>query len=101
MAAAGHGLAHRVRLLLDHGADPDGTGSRHPIYKGRTPIEEAAASGYPEIVAMLEAAGARSALDDVQTFLAAATAGDRETVRRCAPATRRSSSARSPGSRGS
>jgi ankyrin repeat protein len=34
----------------------------------------------PVIVAMLEAAGARSALDDVQAFLAAGTAGDRETV---------------------
>jgi hypothetical protein len=80
MAAAGQGLGHRVRLLIDHGAAPDGTGSRHPIYEGRTPIEEAALSGNPEIVAMLEVAGARSALDEVQTFLAAATAGDRETV---------------------
>ncbi len=80
MAAAGHGRAHRVRLLLDHGADPDGTGSRHPTYEGRSPIEEAAVSGDQEIVAMLEVAGARSALDDVQAFLAAATAGDRERV---------------------
>ncbi len=80
MAAAGHGLAHRVRLLLHHGADPDGTGSRHPIYEGRSPIEEAAVSGHPEIVAMLQVAGARAPLDDVQAFLAAATAGDRETV---------------------
>jgi Ankyrin repeats (3 copies) len=80
MAAAGNGRAHRVRLLLDHGADPDGTGSHHPIYEGRTPIEEAAVSGNPEIVAMLQVAGARSALDDVQAFVAAATAGERETV---------------------
>jgi ankyrin repeat protein len=80
MAAVGHGRAQRVRLLLDHGADPDGTGSRHPIYEGRSPIEEAALSGNPEIVAMLEVAGAHCALDDVQAFVAAATAGDRETV---------------------
>jgi ankyrin repeat protein len=80
MAAAAHGRAHRVRLLLDHGADPDGAGSRHPIYEGRSPIEEAAVSGNPEIVAMLEVAGARLALDDVQALLAAATAGDREAV---------------------
>jgi hypothetical protein len=81
MAAAAHGRAHRVRLLLDHGADPDGTGSRHPIYEGRSPTEVAAMYGYGEIVAMLELAGARSGLDDVQAFLAAATAGDRETVK--------------------
>jgi hypothetical protein len=80
MAAAGNGVAHRVRLLLDHGADPDGRGSRHPIYEGRSPIEEAAAAGNVEIVALLEVAGARSALDDVQAFVAAATAGDRETA---------------------
>lgn len=80
MAAAGDGLAHRVRRLLDHGADPDGMGSHHPIYEGRTPTEQAAVSGYPEIVAMLNVAGARAALDDIQAFLAAATAGDRETV---------------------
>jgi hypothetical protein len=36
--------------------------------------------GHREIVAMLEGAGASSTPDDVQTFLAAATAGDRETV---------------------
>jgi hypothetical protein len=80
MGAADQGLTHRVRLLLDHGADADGTGSRHPIYEGRLPIEVAAASGNLEVVAMLEVAGARLALDDVQSFVAAATAGDRETV---------------------
>lgn len=80
MAAAANGLAHRLRRLLDHGADPDGTGSRHPIYAGRTPMQEAARNGHPEIVAMLEAAGARSTLDDIQAVIAAATAGDRDTV---------------------
>lgn len=80
MAAAGQGFAHRVRRLLDHGVDPDGRDSRHPIYEGRTPVEEAAVSGNPEIVTMLEIAGARSTLDDVQAFVAAATAGDRETT---------------------
>jgi ankyrin repeat protein len=80
MAAAGNGLQRRVRLLLDHGADPDGMGSRHPIYEGRSPIEEAALGGDLQIVAILQRAGARRALDEVQAFLAAATAGDRETV---------------------
>jgi hypothetical protein len=80
MAAAGNGLPHRVRLLLNHGADPDGRGTRHPIYQGRTPIEEAAVSGNIEIVAILQAAGARSVLDDLHAFVAAATAGDRAMV---------------------
>jgi Ankyrin repeats (3 copies) len=80
MAAVGHGFVHRVQRLLDHGVDPDGTGSRHRIYEGRTPIEEAAVSGSPKIVAMLEAAEAHSTLDDVQAFVAAATAGDRATA---------------------
>jgi Ankyrin repeats (3 copies) len=76
-AAAGRGFAHRARLLLDHGADPNGYGTSHPVYHGRTPLEEAALHGYPEVVAMLEQAGARNSLDDVDVFVCAATAGDR------------------------
>jgi ankyrin repeat protein len=76
-AAAGHGFAHRVRLLLDHGADPNGYGTRHPIYHGRSALEEAALHGYPEIVEMLERAGARNHLDATERFLCAVTAGDR------------------------
>ena len=76
-AAAGNGFTHRVRVLLDHGADPNGYGTRHPVYHGRSALEEAALHGYPEIVAMLEQAGARNDLDDTDRFLCAATAGDR------------------------
>ncbi|MDQ6806764.1 MAG: ankyrin repeat domain-containing protein [Actinomycetota bacterium] len=76
IAAAHHGLANRVRLLLAHGVDPE-IGARHPIYEGRTPAQEAAMWGYPEIVELLEDAGARSGLDEVDTFLAASMTGDR------------------------
>ncbi|MGH2894267.1 MAG: ankyrin repeat domain-containing protein, partial [Solirubrobacteraceae bacterium] len=76
-AAAGHGFAHRARLLLDHGVDPNAYGTRHPIYHGRSALQEAALHGHPEIVAMLERAGARNELDDVDVFLCATTAGDR------------------------
>ena len=76
-AAAGNGFTHRVRVVLDHGADPNGYGTRHPVYHGRSALEEAALHGYPEIVAMLEQAGARNDLDDTDRFLCAATAGDR------------------------
>jgi Ankyrin repeat len=76
-AAASHGFAHRAGLLLEHGVDPDDLGTRHPIYHGRSALEEAALHGYPEIVTMLEQAGARNDLDDVDMFVCAATAGDR------------------------
>ncbi|HTU96220.1 MAG TPA: ankyrin repeat domain-containing protein [Solirubrobacteraceae bacterium] len=79
-AAASNGFAHRVRLLLDHGADPNGHGTRHPIYHGRSALEEAALHGHDEIVAVLEAAGARDSLDAADRFICAATAGDRAGV---------------------
>ncbi len=76
-AAAARGSAHRARLLLDRGADPDGHGTRHRIYHGRAALEEAAIQGHVEIVAMLREAGARSALDDTDVLVCVATAGDR------------------------
>jgi ankyrin repeat protein len=79
-AAAGNGFARRVALLLEHGVDPDGLGTRHPVYHGRSALQEAALHGHPEIVAMLQRAGARHDLDDVEVFLCAATAGDRTRV---------------------
>ncbi len=80
MAAAGHGFTGRVRALLSWGADPDGRGSRHPIYQGRSPAQEAALSGHMEIVSLLVDAGADWEHDQVDSLLAAATAGDREAV---------------------
>ncbi|MGZ4165930.1 MAG: ankyrin repeat domain-containing protein [Solirubrobacteraceae bacterium] len=76
-AAASAGLTRRVGLLLDRGVDPNGYGTCHPIYEGRSPLREAALCGHPEIVTLLEHAGARSDLDDVDVFVCAATAGDR------------------------
>ena len=87
-AAVGHGYAHRTRLLLDHGADPNGYGTRHRVYHGRSPLQEAALHGHPDIVAMLEEAGARNDLDEVDVFVCLATAGDRtrtEELRRADP----------------
>ncbi|HEY1565853.1 MAG TPA: ankyrin repeat domain-containing protein [Solirubrobacteraceae bacterium] len=98
-AAAGKGFAHRTRLLLDHGAAPNGYGTRHPIYQGRGALEEAALFGHPEIVAMLEAAGARNELDQTDVFICAATAGDRsraEELLRGDPSLRERAIARRP-----
>jgi hypothetical protein len=82
MAAAAHGLTDRVRRLLARGVDPDGRGSRHPIYRGRSPVQEAALSGQMEVVSLLLDAGASWEHDAVDELVAAAMAGDRDTVSR-------------------
>ncbi len=76
IAAAHHGFTDRVRLLLGHGVDPDGLGTRHPIYAGRSPSQEAVLWGYPQVLELLTAAGASPGLDEVDMFLAAAMQGD-------------------------
>lgn len=50
--AADHGFTERVRLLLDHGVDPQNRGY-HPIYGDRSALDLAAAAGHDDIVAML------------------------------------------------
>jgi ankyrin repeat protein len=50
-----------VRLLLDHGADPDGAGGNANRF---TPLMQAATSGNPRSVDMLLRAGARPELRD-------------------------------------
>jgi len=82
MAAACHGLSDRVRRLLARGVDPEGRGSRHPIYQGRSPVQEAALSGHMEVVSLLVGAGAFWEHDAVDELLAAAMAGDRDAVGR-------------------
>jgi hypothetical protein len=82
MAAADRGFVDRVRLLLGRGVDPEGRGSRHPIYEGRSPVQQAALWGHVEVVSMLVDAGASSERDDVDTLLMMAMAGDRDAVGR-------------------
>ncbi|MHB8695049.1 MAG: ankyrin repeat domain-containing protein [Solirubrobacteraceae bacterium] len=76
-AAAHHGFADRVRLLLAHGVDPAGIGTQHPAHGGRTPIDEAALLGHLEIVGLLAAAGAQLTGDEVDRFISICMAGDR------------------------
>ena len=57
--AARRGFVQRTRLLLDHGADPNQAGG-HSVFGRRTPYQDAVERGYPEIAAMLLAAGARA-----------------------------------------
>jgi RimJ/RimL family protein N-acetyltransferase len=82
MAAAGHGLTDRVRRLLAQGVDPEGRGSRHLIYQGRSPVQEAALAGHMDVVSLLVDAGASWERDAVDELVAAAMAGDRDTVHR-------------------
>ena len=82
MAAASHGLTDRVRRLLARGVDPEGRGSRHPIYRGRSPVQEAALSGHMDVASLLVEAGASWEHDAVDDLVAAAMAGDRDAAER-------------------
>jgi ankyrin repeat protein/ketosteroid isomerase-like protein len=82
IAAAGHGLTDRVRRLLARGVDPEGRGSEHPIYQGRSPVQEAALAGHMDVVSVLVEAGASWEHDAVDELVATAMAGDRGTVQR-------------------
>jgi ankyrin repeat protein/ketosteroid isomerase-like protein len=82
MAAAGNGFTDRIRTLLAHKVDPQGRGSKHPIYQGRTPVQEAALAGHLDVVSLLVDAGASWDHDQVDALIAAAMAGDRQTVDR-------------------
>jgi ankyrin repeat protein/ketosteroid isomerase-like protein len=82
MAAAGHGLTDRVRRLLARGVDPEGRGSKHPIYQGRSPVQEAALNGHMDIVSLLVDAGASWEHDGVDELVATAMAGEHPAVER-------------------
>ena len=82
MAAAGHGLTDRVRGLLARGVAPESRGSQHPIYQGRSPVQEAALAGHMDVVSVLVDAGAYWEHDAVDELVATAMAGDRGTVER-------------------
>jgi ankyrin repeat protein len=80
IGAARQGFPNQVRLLLDHGVDPNGFGTGHGYYQQRTTLQEAALWGHIEITDMLINAGAKPHLTDVEQFIAVATAGDRGRV---------------------
>jgi ankyrin repeat protein len=82
IAAAKHGFTDRVRRLLARGVDPEGREAKHPIYRGRSPVQEAALNGHMEIVALLVDAGASWEHDAVDELVATAMSGDRTAVER-------------------
>jgi ankyrin repeat protein len=85
-AADNDAYAERVALLLTHGVDPDGQGTRHPALRGRRPIERAREHGAQRNFELLRAAGARPpATDAVDDLLAACMRGDGATAERDIP----------------
>ena len=82
IAAASNGFTDRVRRLLARGVDPEGREITHPIYQGRSPVQEAALNGHMDIVALLLDAGASWEHDQVDELIATAMSGDRTAVER-------------------
>jgi ketosteroid isomerase-like protein len=82
IAAASHGLTDRVRGLLARGVDPEGRETKHPIYRGRSPVQEAALNGHMDIVSLLVDAGASWEHDQVDELIATAMSGDPAGVER-------------------
>ncbi|HWD82203.1 MAG TPA: ankyrin repeat domain-containing protein [Kribbella sp.] len=73
------GLLHRVELVLAQGTDPDGVGTRHPVFGGERPYELAAVQGHTEIAELLRARGA-APLDEIHLVYAAAMRGELQDV---------------------
>jgi ketosteroid isomerase-like protein len=82
IAAAKHGFTDRVRGLLARGVDPDGREIEHPIYRGRSPVQEAALNGHMDVVSVLVDAGASWDHDQVDELIATAMSGDPTGVER-------------------
>lgn len=74
VSAAAKGKVAWVRLLLEHGANPDGRG--HPIFGGRTARELAVVRGHAEVARLLAEGGASTPLlSESDRFIAACMTG--------------------------
>jgi ankyrin repeat protein len=83
LRAAKHDVPELARLMIDHGVDVDGYGTRHPAFGGHTAYELAMIHGNREIADLLATAAATTTtLDPVQEFAAACLQADRAAVER-------------------
>jgi ankyrin repeat protein len=74
--AIAHGMAERVRLLLEHGVD-----AARPFDDGTTPAQMAATTGHADLIDLLVGHGAAAPdLEPADAFVAAALAADRARV---------------------
>jgi ankyrin repeat protein len=79
--SADGGNLERVELLIEHGVDVNGLGTRHPTLRGRNALELAVAAGDERVADALRRAGAVAGpLDPVEDLLAACLRGDRGRV---------------------
>ncbi|HUZ24043.1 MAG TPA: ankyrin repeat domain-containing protein [Streptosporangiaceae bacterium] len=79
--AVAKNLPARVALLLAHGADPAGLGTRHPVYGQHDSWQLATMGGHHEVLDLLAATGPAPEPDPVLSFLGACMAGDERQVR--------------------
>ena len=83
LPAASLDFPGRVELLLEHGVDPDGAGTRHPVYRDHSPLGHAVRNGATRVAELLRAAGAAEPpLDPAEALLAACMRGDADDVHR-------------------
>jgi ankyrin repeat protein len=81
--SAGAGNAERVELLLQHGVDPNGRGTRHATLRDRSALELAITNAHDRVVELLRAAGAmEDAAEPADELIAACMRGDRTRVGR-------------------
>ena len=81
--AADSNWPRRAQVIVSHPVDLAGLGDRHPIHEGRTAWELAMLNGNAEVIAILDAAGARPRTPDPELeFLGACMRADRVVVER-------------------
>jgi hypothetical protein len=69
-------LPDRVILLLEHGADPAGLGTAHPVFGGHDSWQLATLTGNTRVLELLARAGPPPEQDPVLAFLGACMSGD-------------------------
>jgi hypothetical protein len=78
--AVSKNLPGRVELLLAHGADPAGLGTKHPGPGHYDSWQLATMTAHREVLELLAAGGSRPEPDPVLSFLGACLAGDAQQV---------------------
>jgi hypothetical protein len=74
-------LPERIALLLAHGADPAGLGTRHPVFGRHDSWQIATMTGARELLGLLAAGWPAPDPDPVLSFLGACMSGDARQVR--------------------